>query len=379
MAEALRDEAVPARGQEQAVLVEQPPVHRVAGEDVLRDQELHEAVGRDDLHPARVEILLRDEAAHAAPVVGMGVRIDDRRDRQPLAHMLLQQLPGRPRRLDRGAHVEGDPAGGAAHEGDVGQVEATHLIDAGNDLVEAEIVVEPPDAGHRGVDRVELARRVEEVVVGPVEGDVAGVGHDLALRALGDQPARLFLEVAGVVEGQRGFRRLDRAYGVLGRRLALGVKVALERLPQLLLLRVRRALVEQRAAQREGRARGGNGTQNLASGGHRLPPNDGHMWIISFSGQACLKLDQTDRCAVQPVGNVGFSAVLFSGSRVRLLRAVVSTETSMRLTQMSAVSGEVAVRTSRIECFLFAVSTSSCTLIHWPVWALSRHPSLLVR
>ena len=42
LAEALADIAVRAGGQQQAVLVEQPPVHRVAGVDVLGDREVHE-------------------------------------------------------------------------------------------------------------------------------------------------------------------------------------------------------------------------------------------------------------------------------------------------------------------------------------------------
>ena len=40
LAEALADIAVRARRQQQAVLVEQPPVHRVAGVDVLGDRVL---------------------------------------------------------------------------------------------------------------------------------------------------------------------------------------------------------------------------------------------------------------------------------------------------------------------------------------------------
>jgi hypothetical protein len=108
------------------------------------------------------------------------------------------------------------------------------------------------------VDRVEIAGHVEEVVVGPVEGHVAGVGHDLPRRALGDQAARLFVEVAGVVEGQRRLRRLDRADRVGRRRLALGVEMAVERRARFLCLG--RAFRKERAAEREGGARGGSGS-----------------------------------------------------------------------------------------------------------------------
>ena len=63
-----------AGGQEDAVLVEQPPVHRVAGEDVFGDGELHEALGRDDRHPTGGDVVrIERKAAHAAPMVDMGV------------------------------------------------------------------------------------------------------------------------------------------------------------------------------------------------------------------------------------------------------------------------------------------------------------------
>ncbi len=47
-----------------------------------------------DLH-----IRLIDDAAHAAPVIAMGVGIDDGRDGKTLANMLLQQLQCRPCRF----------------------------------------------------------------------------------------------------------------------------------------------------------------------------------------------------------------------------------------------------------------------------------------
>ena len=43
--QALGDVAVRVHGHQHAVLVEHPPVHRVAGVDILGDGELHEAAG----------------------------------------------------------------------------------------------------------------------------------------------------------------------------------------------------------------------------------------------------------------------------------------------------------------------------------------------
>ena len=71
--------------QKEAVLVEEPPVHCIAGIDVLGDGEVHEVDRRDDLHLAGCEIRLVEDAAHTAPVVGMRVRVNHRRDRQALA------------------------------------------------------------------------------------------------------------------------------------------------------------------------------------------------------------------------------------------------------------------------------------------------------
>ena len=76
LAEALADIAMRACGQQQAVLIEQPPVHRVAGIDVLGNREIHEVDGSDDWDLAGPHIRFVDDAAHATPVVAMRVRID---------------------------------------------------------------------------------------------------------------------------------------------------------------------------------------------------------------------------------------------------------------------------------------------------------------
>ncbi len=85
--------------------------------------------------------------------------IDHRRDRQALADMLLEELAMR--RVPVSAVVSGSKTiqpVAAAHEGDVREVEAAHLIDAGHDLVEPVVVVEPADPMHRRVDAVEFVR-----------------------------------------------------------------------------------------------------------------------------------------------------------------------------------------------------------------------------
>lgn len=83
----------PRRRQQQATPVEQTPVHGVPRIDVFGNGELLEVGGRDDLHLARPDVLLADQPARTAPVVALGVRIDQRRDRKSPAHMFLEQGP----------------------------------------------------------------------------------------------------------------------------------------------------------------------------------------------------------------------------------------------------------------------------------------------
>jgi hypothetical protein len=84
---------------------------------------------------------------------------------------------GGPRRLRRGERVDHDPAGLAAHERDVGEVEAAHLVDPGDHLVQPVVVVERGDPHERRMDRVEPVALQQELEPLHVPGDVAGVGR----------------------------------------------------------------------------------------------------------------------------------------------------------------------------------------------------------
>ena len=104
----------------------------------------------------RPHICFVDDAAHAAPVIAMGVRIDYGRDRKALANVLLEQLPRRARCLRGHQGVKDDPAGLAPDEGDVGEVKPADLIDARDHLVESVVVVENGLAEQRRMNTVEL-------------------------------------------------------------------------------------------------------------------------------------------------------------------------------------------------------------------------------
>jgi tetratricopeptide (TPR) repeat protein len=79
-----------ARRQEEAVLEKQSPVHGVARIDIFGNGEIHEVDRRHDGDLPRPHIRLVNNAAHATPVVGMGVGIDHGGNGQPLADVLLK-------------------------------------------------------------------------------------------------------------------------------------------------------------------------------------------------------------------------------------------------------------------------------------------------
>ncbi len=142
LTEALTDVSVRARGEQETVLVEQTPVHGVAGVDVFGHREFHEVDGSDDRNLSRPHVRLVDDAAHAAPVIPMRMGIDNRRNRKAPADVLLKQIPGGANHFLGHQRIKDDPAGFSANERDVGEVKAADLIYARNDLKEPVIVVE---------------------------------------------------------------------------------------------------------------------------------------------------------------------------------------------------------------------------------------------
>ena len=113
---------------------------------------LGEALGRDDRDLARVDVGLRRHAEHAAEVVDVAVGVDDGDDR-PVAAVRAVQRQRRGGGLGGDQRVDDDDAGVALDEADVGQVEAAHLVDALDHLVEPLLGDQrrlPPQAGvHR--------------------------------------------------------------------------------------------------------------------------------------------------------------------------------------------------------------------------------------
>ena len=229
LAQTLADVAVGRGGQQYAVLIEQAAVHRVARIDVFRDREIHEIDRCDHGDFARTSVLLAEDAAHAAPVVAVGVRVNHRRDRESLADVFLEQIPCGAHGLRRNKRIKDDPARLAAHEGDVREVETAHLIDAGDHFIEAVVVVQDRLAEKRRVNAVEVVLLLQKLEPLHVPSNVASVGLDLHLLHRGDEAPLLLLEVALVSERQRALRLGEYLLGELRRGLALWMEMSLQR------------------------------------------------------------------------------------------------------------------------------------------------------
>ena len=137
LADRLVDVAERAAIQQGPVLVEQPPVHGIAGVHGLRHRVLQEPDRGDQLDLAAGDVGLVDDAADAAEVVRVGVRVHDGDD-GAVPEVLGDQGVGGSGGLLAGQRVEHDPAGVGPDEADVRQVEAADLVDVARDhLVQA--------------------------------------------------------------------------------------------------------------------------------------------------------------------------------------------------------------------------------------------------
>lgn len=146
-------------------------------------------------------------------MVDVAVGVDHRRhgtDTEVLVHQGHRRLRG----LHRGQGIDDDAPPFARHHGQVGQVEAPHLVEAGRNLEEARFGVEPSLAPQAGVD-LGRAASVEEGVVPQVPHvPTAGVGDVRRLGSGDATPGGPLLVGVGfrrVEEGQRGRRLVGRS------------------------------------------------------------------------------------------------------------------------------------------------------------------------
>lgn len=113
---------------------------------------LHEQVRRDDGHAGPGERILLQHTARAAPVIGMGVREDHGGNRLHTA-VLEVEIERGAGALGRGQGIHDDDTAVPLDQRHVGNVESAHLIDAGHDLEQAVLHVEPRLPPQAGIDR----------------------------------------------------------------------------------------------------------------------------------------------------------------------------------------------------------------------------------
>ena len=154
--------------QQRAELVSSAAAHRIAGDDVLGDGRVHEALWRIDLDLAGCHVGLADDALDAAEMVGMAVAVDHRDDRL-LRPVLVVQLKAGPGGLGIEQRVDDDQAGLALDDGHVCEVDAAQLVHAVGDLEQAGDRIDLRLAPQARVDR---GRRVAllEVIGAHVPG-----------------------------------------------------------------------------------------------------------------------------------------------------------------------------------------------------------------
>jgi hypothetical protein len=182
--------------------------HGGAGEHVLGHGVVHEALGGDHRDLAGGDLLVADDALHAAEVVDVGVRVDHRLHR-PLTAVLGVERERGSGRLGADQRVDDDDAGVTLDDAHDRQVEAPQLVDAGRDLEQAvfdEQLSLPPQARIGGVGRIGVAQELVGIEV-PHHAPVRSA--DLPIGRSTDEAAAGIVEVLSVMHRQGRSQRVD--------------------------------------------------------------------------------------------------------------------------------------------------------------------------
>ena len=134
-------------------------------------------------------------------MVGVGVGDNDRHHR-PMSEFLIDKLQSGPGCFLDGQGIDDDPAGLALDEGDDGQVEAAHLVNAGDNLKKAEIHVQDGLPLQGRVDAVEVQALQQEVVAAEVPGNAALVILDHLVIGDGDEAMPGLFKISLIGQGQ---------------------------------------------------------------------------------------------------------------------------------------------------------------------------------
>ena len=143
---------------------------------------------------------------HAAEMIGVAVRVDHRANR-PVAAVVEVEPHRGGGDLHRGQRVDDDDAGVALHDGQVGEIEATHLEHPLGHLEQTVVHVQPGHAPQAGVHRRRRGLGIEERVWSEVPDGCPAGGADDGLGQAGDEAARgvgEVREIGGIGQQARG-------------------------------------------------------------------------------------------------------------------------------------------------------------------------------
>ena len=191
-----------AAGQQNSVLIEKPAIHRITGIYIFTHRMVHEAQGSNHWHLAALNISFINYATNATEMVGMGMGDHHPRHR-PGPQLFIDKAQGRPGCFLTGEGIKHDPTFIALDEGDIGQVEAPHLVDlARHHLIEAIGHVQQGLALEGGMNALEILALQQPVVAAHVPGHPAIVPQDLSVGRGGHKTPLGLLQIPLVGKGQ---------------------------------------------------------------------------------------------------------------------------------------------------------------------------------
>ena len=166
-------------GQERTVHVRGTSQHGRTGQNVLADGRFEESGRSNYLYPPRGDVLVRQNSAYAAEVVGVRVGINNCVDGSR-TEVLVNHRLGRGGIFLTRQRVNDDPASVPSQKGDIGDVESANLVDPVGDFEKSFDVVETCLTPQARVGGVGCIRGVLEEIVIEIPHRMTKTSDDLA-------------------------------------------------------------------------------------------------------------------------------------------------------------------------------------------------------
>ena len=176
--------ALRSRSKQIAVHVGGTATHCGACEDILGDEVLEKTLGRIDFDFAGLHVRLVHDASDAPGMIEVRVRIDHRHDGFP-GPVLVVKVERGARGFRRYQGIVDRDALLALDDGQVRQVRAAHLVNAGNHFIEAGVHQELRHTPKTGIDGVGRGRTILDET-----GELREIPNDPAIRVLDDTVVR---------------------------------------------------------------------------------------------------------------------------------------------------------------------------------------------